>query len=78
MINKRIVHALRVLRDKMDDIVDALEPGGSGDPYATLNAEQRLVLQEVTRLGFPIKSWYGWDWLNRSPRRTAAAQMESM
>lgn len=54
------MYALRVLRDKMDDIVDALEPGGSGDPYATLTAEQRQVLQEVTRLGFPIKSWYGW------------------
>jgi hypothetical protein len=54
------MYALRILRDKMDDIVDALEPGGSGDPYATLDAEQRQVLQEVTRMGFPIKSWYGW------------------
>lgn len=58
------MYALRVLRDKMDDIVDALEPGGSGDPYATLNAEQRQVLQEVTRLGFPIKSWYGWKYMD--------------
>ncbi|MBE6204769.1 MAG: hypothetical protein E7136_05610 [Rikenellaceae bacterium] len=54
------MYALRVLRDKMGDIVDALEPGGSGDPYATLNAEQREVLQEVTRMGFPIRAWYGW------------------
>ena len=54
------MNALRVLRDKMEDIVDALEPGGSGDPYATLNAEQRQVLQEATAMGFPIKSWYGW------------------
>ena len=54
------MHALRVLNDKLDDIVDALEPGGSGDPYATLTTEQRQVLQECTRMGFPIRSWYGW------------------
>lgn len=54
------MRALRLLKDKMDDIVDALEPGGSGDPYATLSMEQRQVLQEATRMGFPIKSWYGW------------------
>jgi len=58
------MYALRLLRDKMDDIVDALEPGGSGNPYATLNAEQRQVLQEVTQLGFPIKSWYGWKYMD--------------
>ena len=56
------MYALRMLRDKMDDIVDALEPGGSGDPYATLTTEQRQVLQEVTAMGFPIKSWYGWKY----------------
>lgn len=54
------MYALRVLKDKMGDIVDALEPGGSGNPYATLTAEQRQVLQECTRMGFPIRSWYGW------------------
>ncbi|WP_346863533.1 hypothetical protein [uncultured Draconibacterium sp.] len=55
------MYALRILKDKMADIVDALRPGGSGDPYATLTAEQRQVLQECTRMGFPIKSWYGWQ-----------------
>ena len=58
------MNALRVLRDKMADIVDALEPGGSGNPYATLNAEQRQVLQEATRMGFPIKAWYGWRYMD--------------
>lgn len=58
------MNALRVLRDKMDDIVDALKPGGSGDPYATLNAEQRQVLQEISNMGFPIKSWYGWRYMD--------------
>jgi hypothetical protein len=58
------MYALRILKDKMADIVDALEPGGSGDPYATLNVEQRQVLQECTAMGFPIKSWYGWKYMD--------------
>ena len=58
------MNALRVLRDKMEDIVDAMRPGGSGDPYATLNAEQRQVLKEATSMGFPIKSWYGWKYMD--------------
>jgi hypothetical protein len=31
-------HAIRLLRDKFPAIVDALEPGGSGDMFAGLNA----------------------------------------
>ncbi|WP_163210033.1 hypothetical protein [Bacteroides sp. 519] len=58
------MHALRLLKDKMDDIIDALKPGGSGDPYATLTAEQRQTLQECTRMGFPIKAWYGWPYMD--------------
>ncbi|WP_297098526.1 hypothetical protein [uncultured Draconibacterium sp.] len=58
------MYALRILKDKMADIVDALRPGGSGDPYATLTVEQRQVLQECTRMGFPIKSWYGWEYMD--------------
>ena len=58
------MYGLRVLRDKLDDIADALMPGGSGDPYRTLTAEQRQVLQEVTRMGFPIKSWSGWRFMD--------------
>ena len=54
------MYALRILRDKMDDIIDAMRPGGSGDPYTTLNTEERQVLKEATGMGFPIKSWYGW------------------
>lgn len=58
------MHALRMLKDKMDDIIDALRPGGSGDPYATLTAEQRQALQECTRMGFPIQAWYGWPYMD--------------
>ena len=49
--------ALRVLKDKFPAIVDALEPGGSGDIYSGLNQEEREVLAEVTGLGFPVQSW---------------------
>lgn len=51
-------HALRVLRNKFPQIVDALEPGGSGDMYAGLNAEEREALEEVTRMGFPPRAWF--------------------
>ena len=29
-----------------------------GDPYTGLDAEQRSVLQEATKLGFPIRGWW--------------------
>ena len=51
-------HAMRLLRDKFPDIVDAIEPGGSGDMYAGLTVEQREALAEVTRMGFPPRSWF--------------------
>ncbi|MET0887231.1 MAG: PKD domain-containing protein, partial [Mycetocola sp.] len=50
--------ALRVLHDKLPQIVDAMEPGGSGDPYAGLTDEQSRILREATRLGFPLRGWW--------------------
>lgn len=51
-------HALRILRDKFPQITDAVEPGGSGDMYAGLTTEEREALVEVTRFGFPPRSWF--------------------
>jgi hypothetical protein len=51
-------HALRILRDKFPQITDAVEPGGSGDIYAGLTTEEREALVEVTRFGFPPRSWF--------------------
>src|SRR5262245_5118662 len=51
-------HAMRVLRHQLPQIVDAVEPGGSGDPYAGLNAEERDALAEATRMGFPPRAWF--------------------
>jgi hypothetical protein len=53
-------HAMRVLWDKFPQIIDALEPGGSGDMYAGLNREEREALAEVTRMGFPPRAWFAY------------------
>ncbi|GGB87256.1 hypothetical protein GCM10011494_02000 [Novosphingobium endophyticum] len=54
------MQALRVLRDKFPPIIDALEPGGSGDPYAGLTDYEASVLREIEKMGFPMKSWFGY------------------
>lgn len=60
-------HALRILKDKMPGIVDALEPGGSGDMYAELNQEERQALEEATRMGFPPKAWFAYEVIGEGP-----------
>ena len=52
------VHAMRVLRHKMDQIVDAVDAGGSGDPFAGLNQEEAEALKEVLLFGCPIRSFF--------------------
>ena len=54
------VNALRVLADKWPQILDAIEPGGTGDMYAGLNDEERLALEEATRVGFPPGTWFNY------------------
>lgn len=54
------LHAMRVLHDKLPSIVDAIEPGGSGDMYAGLNEEERAALLEATRMGFPTRAWFAY------------------
>lgn len=41
-------------------MVDALDAGGSGDPYSGLTAPQKAALREVTAMGFQPQSWYAW------------------
>ncbi len=59
-------HAMRVLRHKIPGIIDAVEPGGSGDIYAGLSAEERDALAEVTRMGFPPRTWFAAATVDRS------------
>jgi hypothetical protein len=58
-------HAMRILFDKFPAIVDALEPGGSGDMYSGLNIEEREALAEVTRMGFPPRAWFNFERIAR-------------
>jgi hypothetical protein len=53
------MHAMRVLRDKLPMIVDAVEPGG-GDMYSGLNSDEKAALLEVTKMGFPPQAWFGY------------------
>lgn len=46
-----------VLEERAPRIADAVAPGGSGDPYAGLDEVERAVLEEVTRLGLPLRAW---------------------
>jgi hypothetical protein len=50
-------HARRVLRRKLERIADAVDSGG-GDMYAGLDDEEREALEEVTKMGFPPRSWF--------------------
>jgi hypothetical protein len=51
------VHAKRVLRHKLHLIADAVDAGG-GDMYAGLDDEEKAALEEVTKMGFPPRSWF--------------------
>jgi hypothetical protein len=53
-------HALTVLKDKWPAVIDAFEPGGSGDPYPGLTAEEKVALDEATRYGFPPRAWFNY------------------
>jgi hypothetical protein len=44
---------LMLSNDEVKRVIDAVEPGGSGDPYAGLNAAQREVLADLYRVGWP-------------------------
>ena len=54
------MHALRVLRQRntFPAIMDAINPGGGGDPYAELNAEESAALKEASLLGYPPRGWW--------------------
>lgn len=51
-------YAERILRNKIPQIINAIDAGGSGNPYADLTEEESEVLKEVTLFGYPLKSWF--------------------
>ncbi len=49
-----LLNVQRMLRGgKIKELTDAVDPGGSGDPFATLNVDQRQALVDLYRCGFP-------------------------
>ncbi|MCB2075595.1 MAG: PKD domain-containing protein [Novosphingobium sp.] len=61
------MHALRVLRQRencLPGIADALDVGGSGDPYAGLDEEEAAAFREVSLMGFPLRGWYDYAAMN--------------
>ena len=56
------VRAMRILGEEgIRKVIDATEPGGSGDIYEGLDEEQQAALREVTRMGFPTRAWFDYD-----------------
>ncbi|GAA5088053.1 hypothetical protein GCM10025760_09990 [Microbacterium yannicii] len=53
------MHAMRVLRDVLDDIVDQIEPGSEQRLGEGLSEEETAAFNEVTRMGFPPAAWVG-------------------
>ncbi|WP_346908490.1 hypothetical protein [Faecalicatena orotica] len=50
--------AERLLRNKIGQIIDAVDAGGSGNPYEGLDEVEAAALKEVTTFGYPLKSWF--------------------
>lgn len=48
----------RTLRGCFAKIVDALDAGGSGDPYEGLTQDEQRMLKEITAMGFPPRAWF--------------------
>ena len=48
-----LANVQRVLGPKLDRVVDAIEPGGTGDPFSGLTSRERDALLTLYRAGFP-------------------------
>ncbi len=55
------MHLMRVLKDRLPDIADALDAGGSGDVYGGLTEEEADALTEAAAMGFPLQSLYNYE-----------------
>lgn len=72
------VLGLDLLGDVLPQIADAVAPGGSGNPYAGLTQAQSATLQEVTRLGFPLRGWWQYAALNGGAFTAVAGAVEAI
>lgn len=51
-------NAMRVLGTKLSAVVDAFEPGGSGDPYSTLDDDEAAALRKLLDAGFQPRALF--------------------
>ncbi|WP_261557639.1 tannase/feruloyl esterase family alpha/beta hydrolase [Frankia tisae] len=68
-----VLNVQRLLGDKVRGVIDAVEPGGSGEVFAGLGTHQREELAALYRLGFsrgseimiaePVGPVSAWSWL---------------
>ena len=69
-------------RHTLSDLIDAVEPGGSGDPYENLTASQREAMAALYRFGYPrgaesqLWSFSPWTWGFAGYRQTDPAYFE--
>lgn len=56
------VKGQRDLRHVFPRILDALDAGGSGNPYEGLNDTQAATLRELTKMGLPPRAWFLEAW----------------
>ncbi|KAK4201378.1 hypothetical protein QBC40DRAFT_295782 [Triangularia verruculosa] len=54
------------LEHQKKNIIDALAPGGSGDPFSVLSEDEQAILKEATALGIPLSSWEAFDDVGRN------------
>lgn len=58
------VRVMRMLGEEgLKRVVDAMEPGGSGDIYEGLDDRQRAAMEEATKMGFPERGWFSWPYM---------------
>ncbi|KAF4964876.1 hypothetical protein FSARC_7221, partial [Fusarium sarcochroum] len=50
-----------VLLNKSSDIIDAVRPGGTGDPSSSLSDAQVAMFREATLMGIPVRKWEDFD-----------------
>ena len=72
------INALRVLKGKFPQIMDAIDPGGSGDMYVGLNEEEQGALREATLMGFPPRGWFDYPTLNGGPLTLVAGYVPKL
>ena len=50
-------HALRILRHRMDDIIEAVRAGSLNGIEDHMNEEEKEAFREVTAMGYPPEAW---------------------